>query len=143
MSSRQWWRNHLVYPLAVVVFTGCALAGSQRRGAGTEAPEAQPIPVHVTNKNLLDVNIYAIGSGQSMWLGLVTSKETTTFQLPESFVSHGPIRVRVAPVGAAGGFDSDPVLVGRDDELDLTVASLDLGVSVLSIGPAQSDTTGS
>ena len=119
------------------VADGCALAGPQGARATQISPGARLVPVRVTNNNVLDVDIYAVGHGEAMWLGQAISLRTTTFHLPAWFVRHGPVRLLIDPVGGFGHYYSDPVFVGADQELDLAVAPADLAVSSLSVFPIQ------
>lgn len=108
----------------------------------TVAPQAQPVSVHVTDNNLLDVDVYAIGHGEELWLGRATSLTPTTFHLPEWFVNHGSMQILVDPVGASRRYYSDPVFVSRNEELDLMVSPTDIALSSLSVLPIRHHSTG-
>ena len=95
-SSRSRIRFTRLSLVAVTALSGCGLLGSHGRGAASTTPLARPVVVHVTNNNLLDVDVYAVAHGEAMWLGLAPTLQTTTFHLSDWFVNHGPMRVLVS-----------------------------------------------
>jgi hypothetical protein len=140
--SQRWPRFLFLRCCLAFVATGCALAGPQGGDRSKVSPAPRRVPVHVTNDNVLDVDIYAVGHDEAMWLGQAASMRATTFALPAWFVRHGPVRLLIDPVGGVGHYYSDPVFVGADQELDLTVAPADLAVSSLAVFPARSRAAG-
>ena len=103
--------------LLSTLIAGLACASDEeRRGA-----PAGPITVEVTNHNLLDVNVFAVGGSQTARLGTVTTNATQTFEVPGGLYLAGGLRLLVDPVGSVQGILTDEVQVLPGDTVSLTV----------------------
>lgn len=143
MFSRWRPRVRLLVPISLTaaISAACSLVRPHEPRLTTAAPLTQPVSVHVTDDNLLDVDVYAVGHGEELWLGRATSLTPTTFRLPEWFANHGAMRILVDPVGASRRYYSDPVFVHRGEELDLMVSPTDIALSSLSVLPVRHRST--
>lgn len=107
-------RAHLL--AAALVAAGGAAACSQATSGspmtGADRSEA-PVQVRVENENWADMRIYALRAGSERRLGRVTSLDTRSFDVPESFMS-GADELRLVARGLASGETTatGPIQVG-------------------------------
>jgi hypothetical protein len=72
----------------------------------------QPVALAVQNHHWADVRVYAIHGGVRERLGLVPAASSRRFELPSRILSAGAsIRLEASPVGSAGRFTSESILV--------------------------------
>lgn len=110
------------------LFSGIACASDEeRRGAPTG-----PVLVAVTNHNVLDVNVFAVGGSQTARLGIVSTNATQTFEIPRALYVASGLRLLVDPVGAVGGVLTDAVQILPGDTVSLTVMPI-LSASTTSV----------
>ena len=100
-----------VLALAVTLALGaCAHQGASYGGEGP-GPNA-PVYVEVSNHNWMDVVVYAVGYGQTIRLGSVTTGLDQRFRLPASMlVQSGALYLEAHPVGSDEVHRSDPINV--------------------------------
>lgn len=99
-------------------------------GAGTAAPPRAVLLV--TNHNALDMQLYAMRSGQIVVLGMVASYTTASFDLPTWMIDPAAdIQFLADAIGALEAYLSDPIAVESGEEFHLTLES-DINVSSLT-----------
>lgn len=116
----------LLYLSAFIPGIACASA-EERRAAPTG-----PVSVEVTNHNVLDVNVFAVGGSQTVRLGTVSTNATRTFEIPGGLYVASGLRLLVDPVGSAQGMLTDEVQVLPGDTVSLTVLPI-LSTSTTSV----------
>ena len=88
--------------LASALIAGVACASDEeRRGA-----PAGPVLVEVTNHNVLDVTVFAVGGGQTSRLGTVPTNATQTFEVSRALNLVSGLRLLVDPVGSVEAANS-------------------------------------
>lgn len=92
------------------------VSDEERRGQPTG-----PVSVVVTNHNVLDVNVYAVGGSQTARLGTVSTNATQTFEVPRALFVASGLRLLIDPVGAIEGVLTEEVQVAPGDSVSLTV----------------------
>lgn len=107
----------------------------QQPPTATVQPQHTPSMLKVTNNNGLDMDIYAVRTGQHVHLGMVTAFTTATLQLPEQIASPGDeVRFLADALGSRAAYYSDPITITRGDQVQLTIEP-DLNISNLAILP--------
>ena len=99
----------VLFLLAVISGIACA-SDEERTGAATG-----PVFVEVTNHNVLDVNVFAVGGSQTARLGTVSTNATLTFEVPRGLFLGRGLRLLVDPVGSDQGMLTDDVQVQPGD----------------------------
>ena len=103
--------------LASALIAGVACASDEeRRGA-----PAGPVLVEVTNHNVLDVTVFAVGGGQTSRLGTVPTNATQTFEVSRALNLVSGLRLLVDPVGSVEAALTDDIQVLPGDTVYLTV----------------------
>ena len=105
----------LLFIFALISGIACA-SDEERRAVPTG-----PVSVVVTNHNVLDVNVFAVGGSQTARLGTVSTNATQTFEIPRALYVASGLRLLIDPVGAVGGVLTDEVQIFRGDTVSLTV----------------------
>jgi hypothetical protein len=106
--------------LTAVLLLGCratAPAPSADRGP----PGGEPIQVVVTNMNWATIEVYALASGQSHWLGMVETGRTETLKLPPRLLSTLDLQLTVQPIGSRTAWTSDALLLSEGMTIELMV----------------------
>jgi len=101
------------------------LAGSCTSQPGSPTPTATPqTVVRVVNRNYLDMDIYALVSGEPMRVGTVTGLSTQLFPLPVGVVTtSAEVQFRANPVGSRRTGVSMAVHANPGDTLQLEIPS--------------------
>jgi hypothetical protein len=108
----------------VVGLTFMSLAGCSHKHVDTgEDYRPDPILVHVRNENFLDMNVYAVISGVSRRLGMVTGNGAGDFKISWSVAYGQPIVLRAVPIGGSGSVYSPSLSVGEGQEIEFKIAS--------------------
>ncbi|HKY61006.1 MAG TPA: hypothetical protein VJP59_08340 [Gemmatimonadota bacterium] len=103
--------------LLACLISGIACASAEER----RAARGGPVSVEVTNHNVLDVNVFAVGGSQTARLGTVSTNATRTFEIPRSlFVSTG-LRLLIDPVGSVRGILTEEMQILPGDTVSLNV----------------------
>ena len=103
-------RAALLALAAALTVSACAHQAASYGGDGP-APNA-PVYVEVSNHNWMDVVVYAVGYGQTIRLGAVTTGLDQRFRLPPSMlVQTGNLYLEARPVGSDEVYRSDPIMV--------------------------------
>lgn len=86
----------------VAAFAGCASSGApdEERETSRAFLGALPSQLHVTNRNWLDMTIYAVRTGERVRLLSVTSMRTDSVSIPASLLRSSGFRLMADPVGA-------------------------------------------
>lgn len=106
--------------LLTALISGIAcVSDEERRGQ-----PAGPVSVEVTNHNVLDVNVFAVGGSQTARLGTVSTNATRTFEIPRSLYVATGLRFLLDPVGSVEGILTDQLQVTPGDTVSLTVMPL-------------------
>jgi hypothetical protein len=93
-----------------------------------------PATVRVANYNWMDVNVYAVQGGTRIRLGTVTTMNTSTFRLPERFLTGTTgVRLMVDPIGSTEGYVTDGILVHGGQQISFNVQN-SLQFSSISVG---------
>lgn len=111
--SRAW-----ITALVAGVTVACAPAAAPGRDAQA------PATVEIDNQAFLDVNVYAIRSGQRMRLGTVAGLTTRTFVIPRTLVGTGAVvRFQADFIGSDRAPVSEEMMIWAGDEVELTIPS--------------------
>ncbi|MGH7699382.1 MAG: hypothetical protein ACREMJ_02525, partial [Gemmatimonadales bacterium] len=95
--------------------------------AGTAKPDEDYVPrtetmLRVENQDFLDMNVYAIRSGQRVRLGSVPGLSTRVLSIPMSLVGGGAsLRFLADPVGSARTPVSHEIFVQPGDVIEITI----------------------
>lgn len=116
----------LLFLSALIWGTAC-VSDEERRRAPTG-----PVSVEVTNHNVLDVNVFAVGGSQTTRLGTVSTNATRTFEISRGLYVASGLRLLVDPVGSLEGTLTDEVQVFPGDTVTLTVMPI-LSASTTSV----------
>jgi len=117
---------------ALLTATACT-APSLRGDAARESPSAGP-RLDVRNLGWHDVRIYVVRNGFARRLGTVTHANRGSFAVPGDLIGRSGVRFRIDPVGSRESHYVGPVLVGRDQRVELTVQA-PLALSVVAVRP--------
>ena len=113
--------------LSALISGVACVSDEERRRAPTG-----PVLVQVTNHNVLDVNVFAVGGSQTARLGTVSTNATQTFEIPRGlFVSTG-LRLLIDPVGSVQGMLTEEIQVLPGDVVSLNVMPI-LSASTTSV----------
>ena len=95
--------------------------GGKKRGATMEV-EA-PTTIRVRNQGFLDVNVYAVRSGQRIRIGTVTGNSTQVLRIPAFLMNGGvtPLRFLADPIGSGRTPVSEEIIVTPGDEVVLMI----------------------
>lgn len=115
-------RNGIFALLAVITLGACGRT-SEEMVDGMPAPLAAPA-ISVMNGNWMDVNVFALSSGQSIRLGTVSTNQTTRFDVPESLRAATDVRVVIEPIGSSERFVAENLMIGPGQELVVRVANV-------------------
>lgn len=109
--------------LAALGLAGAPGQATAQAGDDTTTVErvSQTIPVHVTNYNLLDVNVYVRVGGQAYRLGTVTSFGSADFVLPAAALSSSGVQLVADPIGQRGNYASEQFYVVPGQQVDWTI----------------------
>jgi hypothetical protein len=108
-----------------LVLGGMLLASSCRSQPGSPTPTAMlQTVVRVVNRNFLDMDIYALVSGEPMRVGTVTGLSTQVLPLPAGVVQTSTeVQFRADPVGGRQTAVSVGVYANPGDTLQLEIPS--------------------
>lgn len=111
--------------IACVALVASVVTGGCRTKPGDEAePAFDPIPVHVTNQNFLDMNVFAVVGGVARRLGTVNGNSAADFVIPPSVSNGQSIVVTAVPIGGSGTASSGQLNVGSGQMIDFRIAPL-------------------
>ena len=105
-----------------IIATGCASGGSPAMSSSTGVlpPIAAEARVEVHNNNWSDMVIYAVQNSHRMRLGMVTSMNTRSFDLPRYVgTSSGDLYLLARPIGSGEEFEMGPIHVSRGQWVEL------------------------
>ena len=90
---------------------------------GTEGAEpVEPAQVTIHNRNVLDVNVYALRGAERIRLGMIVSGQTEVFVLDEHIIVNAPVLRFVAdPIGSPRSILIEERAVFPGDEVQLWV----------------------
>ncbi|MEN8145566.1 MAG: hypothetical protein ABFS14_11510 [Gemmatimonadota bacterium] len=95
--------------------------------SGDGAAGAADVPrtrVVVQNRSTLDVEIYALRITERFHLGLVVTNAENTFRLPAHLQPpFRDLRILVDPVGTRNTYESDPIIAGPGETIEVRVVS--------------------
>jgi hypothetical protein len=111
--------------ISTIAFTLLLLSASAcktfSRGSGA-SDQNQPIVVQVDNQGFLDMNVYAVRSGQRVRLGIAPGNSKTNFTVPPSLVTGlTPLRFIADPIGGTRASVSMEITVAPGDTVVLTI----------------------
>ena len=124
--------------IAVVAVATAAIAGSPF-GASAQAQADQPTSeeraprstaLHVSNYNLLDVNVFVAIGGMPIRLGTVTSFGSADFVLPPGATVGTGMQLIADPIGQAASFTTERFNVMPGQKVDWTIENNLFGSSV-------------
>lgn len=102
----------------LVALVACAPAATVPRSGDLGAS------VEVENQAFLDVNVYAVRSGQRIRLGTVTGHSTRTLALPKHLVGSGAtVRFLADFIGSDRAPISEEVVIWPGDTVELIIPS--------------------
>ncbi|MBI4499680.1 MAG: hypothetical protein HY700_00830 [Gemmatimonadetes bacterium] len=102
------------------------LVGSGMWPAGSVAPRAaepDKATVSVTNRNLLDVDVFALVGGERYRLGAVVTSQSAVFDLPARAIGSSDVRMAADPVGSRETYTSEAVTVRDGEQITMVVAN--------------------
>ena len=106
----------------LIIATGCASGGSPAMSSSTGVlpPIATEARVEVQNHNWSDMVIYAIQNSHRTRLGMVTSMNTRTFDLPHhAGTSTADLHLLASPIGSGEEFVMGPIQVTQGQRVEL------------------------
>lgn len=113
-----------------VLIAGLLLTASscaQRRGSAADAGATQPtegsVRVHVTNHYKLSMEVYALGSGITQRLGLVSPGIDRDFMLPEPLVNSRSVEFLAQPSGTGPTVRTGEIRFEPGDVVDFEIAT--------------------
>ena len=92
------FRRGVAGALFALAVAGCA--SSEGRSGDPSGAGAGGSVLHVTNRNWLDVRVYAIRRAERISLMSITSMRTDSVALPATLLQGGGFRLQADPVGA-------------------------------------------
>jgi hypothetical protein len=108
----------IAFALALAASAAC---NGFSRGSGATDPN-QPTVVEVDNQGFLDMDVYAVRSGQRWRLGLATGNSRTKLTIPQSMVNGlTPLRFIADPVGGRRPSVSQEITVAPGDTVVMTI----------------------
>lgn len=108
-----------VAALGMLTASACASNRDPRGVTWVATPSAPTVTVR--NDNWLDVALYVLRGGARVRLGTVRSTATESFRLPPE-ASDLPVQVIADPIGSTAIYQTDPVVLGPGQRLELRVA---------------------
>lgn len=113
-------RSVMLSRTTLVLLAVAALAcAPQQSESGRTAPA--PATVQVDNQAFLDVNVYALRSGQRIRLGTVTGLSTRTFVIPRTLVGGALVRFQADFIGSGRAPVSEEMVIWAGDSVELTI----------------------
>jgi hypothetical protein len=107
--------------LALVLLGACFL---KAKPGEVPDPRPDPIPVRVRNENFADMNVYAVVSGLSRRLGMVTGNSVATFSVPWNFATGQSIAITAVPIGGNGSATTGALNIGYNQMIDFRIAAV-------------------
>ena len=105
--------------LALLLFGAAACASVAHSGT---ADQNQPTVVVVDNQSYLDMNVYAVRSGQRIRLGTANGVGKTSLTIPSTLVSGvTPIRFVADPIGGTRASVSQEITVSPGDTVVMQI----------------------
>jgi hypothetical protein len=84
-----------------------------------------PATVQITNNNMQDVDVFLDRGDEHTRLGMVTTGQTQTFNIPSNMLHAGnDLRVTVHPIGGGGDYVTDALLVHGGEKVDVVIAPI-------------------
>ena len=100
--------------LFAVAFTGCASSGQSTEEGEAQAWETvQKSSLHVTNRNWMNMTIYAIRGSERIKLLFVSSMRTDSVSIPRSLLTGAGFRLMADPVGSIYPHHSSRIYLRR------------------------------
>jgi hypothetical protein len=122
--------------LAIMALTSAC--GRSSRQTTTDLTSNQPVVLKITNENVQDINVFLTQGGDRQRLGMVTTGQTQTFEIPANTLRAGnDLRVQVHPIGGGGDYETERILVNAGETISLQVAPL-LNQSRMSVMQSES-----
>ena len=109
----------LIFVVSAIAAAACAPQVSE--GATQTIPVVTKLRIQVRNLGWADVRVYAVRNGLERRLGLVTHMNNQTFWLSRDMIPHSTVQLRLAPVGTLRSYTIDPILVGPEQGVHVTV----------------------
>lgn len=98
-----------------------AACSTLSRGSGT-TDQRQSTIVQVDNQGFLDMNVYAVRSGQRLRIGLAPGSTKTNLTLPSTLVSGlASLRFVADPIGGRRASVSQEITVAPGDTVVMTI----------------------
>lgn len=106
-----------------LVLAGLLLTGTGCARHRTEGPEPvnSPVRVEVHNKYALAMEIYAVGAGSRLELGVVHPGMTAQFEVPQTIVGTGSVEFQAQPHGSSRMARSGPLLLSPGAVVDFEI----------------------
>lgn len=122
---------------ALVIALPLSACGPGIDGPAESAPLAgDEVRVEVTNHNWSDMAVYVVRSGARHRLGMVTSMQTQTFELPSTVASSTAAKVRFEadPIGSTESYTTQPVQVWPGGTVEFSIENLITTSSLMTSG---------
>ncbi len=105
----------------VLVFLGVTACNAFSRGSGTSSQNA-PTIVQVDNQGFLDMDVFAVRSGQRVRLGIATGNSKTNLTIAPALVGGlTTLRFIADPIGGSRASVSQEIIVAAGDTVVLTI----------------------
>ena len=116
-------RNSIFQLLIIVSSAGvlAVCAPQVAKDATQTIPVVTKLRIQVRNLGWADVRVYAVRNGLGQRLGLVTHMNNQTFWLSRHMIDGSTVRLRLGPVGTFRSYTLDPILVGPEQGVHVTV----------------------
>lgn len=99
-----------------------AAAAMPARGTAQEEQSGETVQVVAENRASADVSVYVRQSGHMVPLGVLAPSEEETWPLPPTFLESGEeIHLVADPVGRNDWFESEPLSLRPESELQLII----------------------
>lgn len=106
----------------VLTLAACGLFGRQPGESSPGSSERPGITVEVRNLAWKNIHVYAISGASWESLGVLSSQDEETYELPSGFIGgRQEIRLAADPVGSTQAFISDRILVEPGDVVGWTI----------------------
>jgi hypothetical protein len=115
-------RHHLRGILTLVALSMSVACFRRGKTPDLSSAEIQAITsARITNKNWLDVNVYAVRAGTRERIGIVRAFDTQVFVLPPYLLDTRGLRLHVDPIGSPQSYQTDVIPVWPGQWIHLVV----------------------
>jgi hypothetical protein len=116
--SPQWIVRAALFAVALLFIAGCA----RHKGDDLQPMEQlDPVLVHVTNENYLDMNVMIATGGANRRLGMVSGNGVGDFSVPYSIGTGQGITLSAVPIGGRGSYTTPALSVSPGQVVEFKI----------------------